>query len=419
MSSFYEFLQDYEAKENEEQEKFIKRLKEGKVSQEERYPSNKRFVNLKEPIACPTPSINVWGMIPFYGSTIVKLLPFDNKISFDEYYNKKFGFTSRNLDEIIDLAKETGKIQFVIVNPTSYKNIEFLEPFLCSLKPPSVFMPSLEVLFGDYKLWKKYQIEYETIAQLGFNSYIYEANLSAGVDINFAKQRLNTAFAYIGLKVLGYEELADELGYLMITNPSEASSYFDVIGYLIVGPKYDPLKSISCTHRTLLTKAHEIYNQYNIKDPINIPYEVGRFLLNKIVLYPETLDGCMKVIQEYEDYDLYKILYALDEGVKRENSDIVEDKKADLSEILDNVWNDADKIKTSSFGVSYGVSVSIGLVGDLATGLPGTGLLTGLGFQVIDRFWGEKNEPISEKFTKFFYPNHLVTIYDFKNKIIK
>jgi hypothetical protein len=118
----------------------------------------------------------------------------------------------------------------------------------------------------------------------------------------------------------------------------------------------------------------------------------------------------MRMIQEYDDYELYKVLGALDKGVKRKKIDTIEDKRINMSEILDNVWKDADKIKMGSAGISYGVSLYIGLIGELAAGL---------GFQAMDRFWGETGESMSEKIAKFVSPNYLVSIYDFKKQMKK
>lgn len=65
MSRFEEFLQDYEAREREEANKFIKKIKEEEVSHNERYPYGDRFIKLQEPLAFPTPNVNIWGTIPF------------------------------------------------------------------------------------------------------------------------------------------------------------------------------------------------------------------------------------------------------------------------------------------------------------------------------------------------------------------
>lgn len=411
MSGFEEFLQDYSAKETEERNRFLKRLKEGKVSKDEIYPPKDRFVKLKEPIASPVSLNKIWGCIPLYGSTMVNLYPFHDRKEFDEAYQKSVGFTSYNFDEMIDLVKDTGRIQFIIDgDPTSFKNLEFLEPLLNELKPPTA-LSSFRSIIGDETL-RKCQIEFETLSNLGFTRFIN--NVSPTKNKNMILSKL--FYAYAGLKTTGYMEIVDEIETLMTINPHEALRYLSVFGDLLVFPRYNLLKSIGIFNTNDFIEARELGEPYDVKINENIPYEIGKFLLNKIVCYPETFDGCMRMIQEYDNYELYKVLGALDKGVKRKKTDTIEDKRINMSEILDNVWKDADKIKLGSEGISYGVSLGIVLIGELAAGLPGAGLLAGLGFQTIDRFWGVKSEPISEKIAKFASPNYLVAIYDFKKK---
>lgn len=418
MNSFEEFLQDYEAREIEDSNKFIKRFEDGKVSKNETFPPKERFVRLKEPIADTLLGVNVWGIIPFYGSTIVHLLPRDNEQKFNEDH-KHFGFTSRDIDRLIDLVKETGRIQFTIDNPTKYKNNDFLEPLFQELKPPANLI-SPESFVGQ-ETHKKYLIEYETLAQFGFSSYMNSSNdylFSLGVfDRTHIKQSwYYDAFIYVSLKALGYTELADEIGTLMIINPPEAKDYLTTFGSLITLPQYDTLKPIYIYNRDFLTQFHQMERQYRIDVPNDSHYEIGTSLLNKLILYPETYDGCIRLIQEYDNYELQKVLNALDEGIKRKDTDIIESKNVDVSEILDNVWEDANKIKGETEGINFGISLNIGLIGDIASGLPGIGVMAGLGFQAIDKFWGVKSESISEKIAKFVNPNYLVTIYDFKKK---
>jgi hypothetical protein len=411
MSSFEEFLQDYSAKETEERNRFLKRLKEGKVSKDEIYPPKSRFVKLKEPIAYTVSLNKIWGCIPLYGSTMINLYPFHDRKEFDESSQRAVGFTSYHLDKMIDLVKDTGRIQFILDGPPTYfKNLEFLEPLLNELKPPTVFN-TFQSFIGD-KTFRKYQIEFDTLANLGFTRFI--DNVSPMKNKRMILPRL--FYSYAGLKTMGYEELVDEMETLMTINPYEALKYLIVFGDLLVFPRYNLLKGISIFNRNDFIRAHELGRLHGINLSENISYEIGRFLLNKIVLYPETFEGCMKVIQEYDNYELYKVLGALDEGIKRKEIDIIESKKVDISEILDNVWKDANKIKMGTDVISFGASLNIGLIGELASGFSGIGVMAGLGFQAIDRFWGVKSEYISEIIAKFVRPNYLVTVYDFKKK---
>ncbi len=414
MNRFEEFLQDYEAREAEKTNTFMKRLDEGKVAQNENYPPKERFIKLKEPIA--EPFVNIWGVVPFYGSTIAKLIPKDSKKAFDETH-EILGFNSRKIDEMMDFQKETGRIQFALtMPPTYYKNLEFLEPLFHELEPPTLAYDHIP--FVGNELDKKYNIEFKTLAEFGFNRYIEYATKEYGnSNPTYITTKLdNYASNYSVLKASGYEELADEIGTLMLIDYPKAHQYLILFGILISNPQKSLLKPICNFDKSFIDSANEFGNSYGIGINNDVPYEIGKFLLNKTTLYPETMSGCNKVIQEYDDQELYKVLGALNDGVRRTNIDVIEDKKIDMSEILDNVWNDAERLRMEAAGIRFGVSLNLGLIGEIAAGFSGLGILAGLGFTAVDNLWGMQNDSVSEKIAKFVSPNYLVSIYDFKKK---
>lgn len=414
MNRFEEFLQDYEAREAEKTNKFMKRLDEGKVAQNENYPPKERFIKLKEPIA--EPFVNIWGVVPFYGSTIAKLVPKDNKKAFDETH-ENIGYNSHKIDEMMDFQKETGRIQFALtMPPTYYKNLEFLEPLFHELEPPTLAYDS--VSFVGKELDKKYNIEFKTLAEFGFNRYIEYATKEFGnSNLTYTTAKLDDyASRYSVIKASGYEELADEIGTLMLIDYSKAYQYLILFGILISNPQKSLFKPICNFDKSFIDSANEFGNSYDIGINNDVPYEIGKFLLNKTTFYPETMSGCNKVIQDYDDQELYKVLGALNDGVRRTNIDVIEDKKIDMSEILDNVWNDAERLRMEAAGIRFGVSLNLGLIGEIAAGLPGLGIMAGLGFTAVDNFWGMQNDSVSEKIAKFVSPNYLVSIYDFKKK---
>lgn len=415
MNYFEEFLQDYEAHELEEIEKNTKKLDEGKVSFDESYPPNDRFSKLKEPIA--DPYANIWGIVPFYGSTVAKLIPKDNRKTFDIIHEYAMGFNSSKIDEMIDFQKETGRIQFVLTRPpTEYKNLEFLEHVFSELKPPMLSYDSVPVI-GE-ELTNRYNIEFETIANLGFSEYLQYVTTSLGnSNPNFADAKLsNYATRYGILKASGYEELADEIGTLMILDPEKAHEYICLFGMLIADPKTSQFKSIKNFDNRFMSEYVASRTEFGIHFDDEFPYEIGKYLLEKMTLYPETMNGCIKIIQEYDDQELYKVFGALNDGVRKNNHDVLESKRADMSEILDNVWNDTKRIKQKADGIKFGVSLSLGLIGGLAEGILGTGVMAGLGYAASNTVWGMKDESISEKVAKKVSPNHLVSIYDFQEK---
>ncbi len=268
------------------------------------------------------------------------------------------------------------------------------------------------------EMYKKYWNEFDALAQIGFYNRMWDVANSRGITNKkvILDDFRSTTEHYIAIKSLGYKELAIEIENQMIDDPIYAGYLIELFSNLISRPFYNPLKPVHIFNKEYLTRANKLGKPHGFKVHEKVPYEIGKSLLNKLVIYPETYEGCMKLIQEYNDYELNKVYCALNEGIKNNNIDLIENKKIDISEILDNVWNDADKIKKRASAINFGVSLDISLIGELATGLSGIGILAGLGFQAVDKLWGNTSESLSEKIAKSVSPNYLVSIYEFKKE---
>jgi hypothetical protein len=297
--------------------------------------------------------------------------------------------------------------------PTFYKNLEFLEPLFRELEPPAVIEP-LDALIEE-RIRNEYATEFDTLTSLGFEDYIRLTYGYAGIGGAYLKQKMDAYLrSYAGLKFLGYDELADEIGYLMITDRPEALRWLVIFGNMFVRPSLSPLKEINNFSIGQLTEFIELGKNYGIKMQ-TIPYEIGKFILEKLIRYPETLDGCLDIMQHYDGEELYNVLGALNVGVKERNIDIIKNKKNDISVILENVWAETEKIKRNA-GVARW---SIGLAGGLSASLVGMGelgILAGIGFSAVDKIIGINLDSIGEKIAKFCSPNYLVTLYDFKER---
>ena len=417
MTSFKEFLEDYEKKEYERVEKYLQKLEKGKVSSDEIYPPKDRFKNLKEPMAkSPLQGFSVWSVVPFYGSTLIPLIPRGDTEKFDEFYTAaKFGFSSNDIDKMIDLVKDTGRIQFFINFPaTFYKNLDFLEPLFRELEPPAVIDP-LDALIAERKR-EQYAIEFDTLTSLGFEDFVKSIYSYTGIGGDYLKQKMGNYYrSYAGLKFLGYADLAYEIEELMITNQPEALRWLIIFGNMLVRPSLSPLKEINNFSTEQFTEFAELGKNYGITPQTTIPHEIGRFILEKLVRYPENLNALWDITQYYDDEELYKVLGALNEGVKKQNIDIIKDNKNDLSVILENVWAETGKIKRNTTIARW----SIGLVGGLSASLVGMGaggILAGLGLSAADEIRGLNSDSVSERVARFISPNYLVTLYDFKKK---
>lgn len=416
MSSFKEYLEDYELRENESHRKYYKKLKKGKKSACKIFPSRKRFPKLKTPIANSTALIgqqSVWSVVPFYGSTIINLSAVKDRQVFDDYCinGLKIGLDSRNFDEMIDLVKNTGRIQFILSDPApSYQNLDFLESLFYELEPPQI-PNTVSALMGDeFKVSCK---KFSTLMSLGFENELFLASESLGMsnDNDFmVSERIKYLTSYASLKYLGYNDIIEKIDLLMDRDPLQARTWINLFGSLLGIPVFDPLKA---THIFTQNSLQEAYHFSSNKIKMEaIPCEIGKFILEQRVRYPETKEGCFDIIQHYDDNELYKVLEALDTSVKHNDIDLIEEKSEDTNQILTNIWQETSGIK-SNVGIAR---MEIGLLGGLAASFSGEGLLAGLGFAVADKLIGFGEESISEKFVKFFSPNHLVTIYDFKKK---
>jgi hypothetical protein len=139
--------------------------------------------------------------------------------------------------------------------------------------------------------------------------------------------------------------------------------------------------------------------------------------MNKITKNPQDYYGCLGVIEQYDQNDLYKILESLDTGLKRRKKDQVLDNIEQLGILLDIIWNDASNVKqrqtVTSWSVS-GASITIGIAGSLFAEEPIIGLLTSLGLPALEKL----SDIIirSKKVTKLFNPDYIYNIYDFKKK---
>ena len=148
---------------------------------------------------------------------------------------------------------------------------------------------------------------------------------------------------------------------------------------------------------------------------ITFPFEIGRFLFHKLTNAAVNLHGCQVLIDEYNAYDLEKVQETLNEAVLTNDPFAISKSADDLSQILDNIWDDKN-ISSRIEGLKIGIPISLAVIGALASGIPGSfeGLLAGLGYNVIDKIMEMKNESISEKILKFRMKSYQANIYDFK-----
>jgi len=415
-----EFLEDYEERELEEGNYFRKMASEGRFSKTDLYPPIERFHKLNYPLVWAAPGgMSIWPQIPMCGSLLIQILPV-SKSNFENMH----GFDVSDIDRLVDFAKDTGKVQFLVDWPTTaFYGLDFLDPIFQELRPPAVWTfpyPSelkLEV--------RKYREEFEALANIRFTEYVrwmldtYEFSRRSLPIYYLAKRLMDYQRDYVQLRIMGFNEVAEYLSNLMIDDPAFAHEVFSMVACFITLPMQDSTRAERNLDIEFLTKAISRLNLIKREaEKAKFPCEIGSFLLNKLSLFPEGFESCRDLIARYTQEDLYRVMASLSEGVKRKRADVVNLKANELCAILDNIWKDADRIRDEVTAVRYGIPIGMAIIGSMAGPVGATGgLLAGLGFTVADKILDWSASSVSERIVKFFNENWLANIYDFRKKI--
>lgn len=410
------FLEDYETKEREKIKKFYQRLRDGKFRLGDRYPSEDRL-ELNEPYTKAISEEKIWAQIPLYETVVISLRPTNEQAHFEEVH----GFDIEDIGRLIDFAKETKKIQFALSDPPIYyEGISFLEPVFTEMSPPMLLTMSFTSIFDDEEIrgW-----EHEIVYLLRYYQFFNFLKSIKKSSRSSEKEDLKRFVPiYVALRTLGYHDVADEIAIQLSIDHMKALLLFLTSKEVLLSPYIDPLKGIISTNRSLAEKMAEALKQFNPQLPqkMEYPCEVGKFLNDKLkLIVPKNIDGAIELSDKYELYDLRKVMNALNEGVKKEKMDMINEKTKEVAMVFDNVWGEADKLKGNINIAKHGISIGIGVIGAVATMpiLGVGGLLAGLGFTGVSEFASPKiSESLAEKMMKWTRPSHMIHIYDFKKK---
>lgn len=414
-----EFLTDYEVREIDEIKKFTQNFREGKIKHGDRYPQRHRL-KLNEPYTKAITGEDIWGQIPLYGTTIIVLKPTKKEI-----FNKVHGFEMEDINRLIDFAKETGRIQFVLdEHPTRYINLDFLEPIFRELMPPELIHIPLDCILPNEEIQKSYDEIGHLLENPQLLNFIKRyAKKKYGKLTSSLEEEIKQALIHdlIRLRLLGYENLVEDfVGWLATVDAMNYTLLLQTLHDIFLF-SYDPLKGIKSIKRPDI---HQLYKRFSIRlgtsKEMEFPYEVGKFLNDKLhLILPKDQEGAVKLSDTYDLYDLRKVMKALNEAVEKEKIDLINKKSEEISLIFQNIWSEIDKIKRNINIARYGISFGIGIAGAVAT-LPIAGiggLLGGLGFQIAEKILDIKAyESISEKLVKLGTQSHVVHVYDFKKK---
>lgn len=402
------FLERYKEKEKRETRKFLNDFKRGKFKAEDRYPPQSRL-RLNEPYTHSIPFEPIWPLIPFYGTTIIGLNPIAEKMKFE----RSHGFNIGDIPRLVELAKDTQKVQFsVFGDPTKFEGINFLEQIFDELEPPVEASILPDINQDDVK-------EFQILSNYyGFSKACNEIFAAHGIKA----EPWYVSVDYAVLKYLGFHELADDIKSSIINKQYGQALKIIRTAKFLLGPYLDPLKPILSIRRGITELKEEFLKRFNMQPAkFEFPYEVGRFLNDKLTLIvPKDIEGAIKVSEVYDLSELRKVMNALNESIKREAAASLIKESREISMIFEDVWAKTDRLREKEkFIQKYGVSVGIAAIGSIAT-LPlssFTGLLAGLGFTVADKFLEEKvSQAISKKVLNWTTPSHMIHVYDFKKK---
>jgi hypothetical protein len=414
-----EFLMDYEAREINEIKKFTEDFQKGRITSEDRYPQRHRL-KLREPYTKAITGKEFWAQVPLYGTTIIVLKPTRKEI-----FREVHGFGAEDIDRLIDFAKDTERVQFALdEHPTRYADLDFLEPLLKELMPPELIHIPLDCVIDRQEIQSQYnEINHLLENPQSLNFIRKYTHKKYGKSTGSSKEEVKQGLAHdlIRLKLLGHEDLVEDfIGWLATVDVMSYVLLLQMLHDLFLFP-YDPLKGVKSIKRPDIKKLQKHFSiKSNTYDEIEFPYEIGKFLNDKLnLILPRDQEGAIRLSDTYDLYDLRKVMKAFNEAVDKKRIDILIEKSEELTLIFQNVWNEADKLKRKVNIGSNVISLGIGVVGAVAT-LPigGVGgLLAGLGFKVADKLLSAKfYESISEKFVKFATQSYVTHVYDFKKK---
>ena len=418
------FLAEHHSKCRAEYKKYKKKLIK---NPSEKNPAIVRMGKMRGPVIMSEPHIynydkeKIWSQIPFAGTLIISLFNVPKEMCLLEN-----GFEASDIPDLVRLAKETGKIKFGFqTNPLSYEGLDYLDPIIEEFEPPVLYAQNrFDEDVGEEKR-KKWYIEYRTIGSIKYFSELQYNVLKSGGNEKFVDSLISgRGQTWEWLKVYGTNEEIEALTNAMVDNPREAEMLFSA--YIMqMSPMSDP---ITKNYNYSLGRLKQYKLNTDLKSNIKIP-EIGRLLLNKLVLNPGNYYGCIEAIKKYEDSDLYKLLESFENAIMEKNNDKgIESKKA-LEDVIENVWNDVKITSSQIKNVKSGLSIALGIGGSAVTtaaqGVAGSdpglasigavGLLAGLGFNTFEnRFTLKKN--ISERLVRAFKPNYLINMLDFSKK---
>jgi hypothetical protein len=407
-----EFLQEYDAQEAALRQEFNRRCGRGEFGPGNVFPSLDRFPKLREPYGVSCPDMVIWPQVPLYGSLIVPLFPVEK-----DRFENTHGFDPGLIDQLIDLCKDTGRIQFALASdPLLYESTDYLEPILTELKPPRLRGLPLDVIAGE-KNFNRWMTEFDTLARFKFYSLVEDSYTKAFglLDAPRYKQAFKTfGKYYVDLRSRNLSSIVDDIGSCLVDDPKRAYLLLALFG-MFLAAQSDPLRPIRVFSRETLAQIANVAESYGVKgENITIPCEIGSFLMENLTFLPSGLEACKDLISRFDHRDYYAIMKAINDAVVHKDPTVLTTRSEELRSSFKLVWEDAGGIKPKISAANFLIPVGIGAIGVIAS--PFIGVLGALGFLVADKAMGTTGESLSEKIVRSMISGSTFAIFDFKRK---
>ena len=173
--------------------------------------------------------------------------------------------------------------------------------------------------------------------------------------------------------------------------------------------------------KSIYDEALMVYPESRLK--LFPPVDVGKALIELCELYLPQKQNIERILDlDIEAKRTRKALKSFDEAVEKEQSDKIVDRKralrneiVDTNEAVKSIEKTKDRIEKT---INYG-SLTVGIVGPIAAILTGNPLFTSLlGYPFLTEF-SKIATPVAEVLAKLKKPNHVVMLYEIKERYKK
>lgn len=344
----------------------------------------------------------------------------------EKQFTDTYGFSSKEIEDIIQFSKDTGRIQFILESfPEDFQNLQFLEQIFQELRPPLYLNPHAHLSKKRLEAF----VEIETIIDINEQVYFaiwnnFQGQRSPALDL--FNKRVNCG-TYADLRDLGFDEIADEIIDNILINPSKSCALLAVSQAFITNPMINPFHvQMSVNYERAVLAKKILGTQFDMNKSNIFPCEIGAFLLKKKSFNPKNFEDSQRALEIYSDNQFYRVYQAFNEAVSTKNYSVLDTKIKSLNEIFKQIWDDAESINRTKelikkpiiFSIA-GIGLSIATLTRWGTITADKGFLLELGLLAATSLAGDyiRND-VPEYFSRLIEKPYNVTIYDFKHSTV-